>query len=67
MTSKTIALRQFDGTANLMKINLSPLAHEIVPAQETGEEKIAFAMFETEASNHLPESLAMLATPEGPF
>lgn len=50
-----------------MKIDLSTLAREIVPAQEMGEEKIAFGMFETEESNDPTAFLALLATPDGPL
>jgi hypothetical protein len=67
MTGNTIAISQFDGTVKLMKIELSTGAREIVPAKDIGEEKITFGMFEVEESNHRSESIALVATPQGPL
>lgn len=67
MTNKTIALHQYDGSVELMKIDLSTGASEIGPSKESSEEKIAFGMFELEEGNQPPQALALLATPDGPL
>lgn len=67
MTGKTIAISQFDGTVKLMKIELSTGKREIVAAKEIDEDKIAFGLFEVEESNNLAESIALVATPDGPL
>lgn len=67
MTGRTIATGQFDGSVNLMKIDLTTGAREIVPMGETGEEKVAFALFEDEEGIHHSESIALVATPDGPL
>jgi hypothetical protein len=67
MTGKTIAISQFDGTVKLMKIELSTGVREIVPAKQIDEEKVTFGLFEIEESNHRSESVALIATPDGPL
>lgn len=64
---KFIAIRQFDGAAKLLKVDLSTGGHEILPALEIGKEKIAFGLFEHENGNRSPVFLALLATPDGPL
>ena len=66
MTGKTIAVTQFDGTVTLMKIDLATGAREFVPSTEVDEEKVAFGLYEIEESGHHAESIALLATPDGP-
>lgn len=67
MTGKSIAISQFDGTIKLMKIVLSTGERKIVPAKEIEEEKVTFGLFEVEENQYHTESIALVATPDGPL
>lgn len=60
MTSVTLS--QFDGTQQLLKIDLASGTRQIIPAAAGSD--TAFGMFEAEDNQHF---LALLATPDGPL
>lgn len=67
VAGKCIAIRQFDGATELLKVDLSTGGYGIVSAQEIGKEKIAFGLFEREDGSRSPVFLALVATPDGPL
>ncbi|WP_374584547.1 hypothetical protein [Pseudoduganella sp.] len=60
MAGKTIALAQFDGTAQLLEIQFATGERQLVAAQQVAPEKIAFGLYDT-------ETVALVATPGGPL
>lgn len=67
MPSKFIAVSQFDGTVNLLKMDLSSGTREIIPADAVAEDDVSFGLFEIEKNAPEPDYLALLATPDGPL
>jgi hypothetical protein len=57
-----ITLSQFDGTRQLLQIDLVSGEQQIIPA--AADRDTAFGMFEAEDNQHF---LALLATPDGPL
>jgi hypothetical protein len=57
-----IALSQFDGSRQLLKIDLVSGARKLIPAQADSD--TAFGMFDAENGQHY---LALVATPDGPL
>jgi len=64
--NRFIAVRQFDGSAKLLKVDLSSGAYELLSSEGVGEEEITFGLFEIEENNLSPKFIAVIATPEGP-
>lgn len=67
MPSKFIAISQFDGTANLLKMDLAAGVGEIIPVNAVAEEDVSFGLFEAEQNRPELDYLALLATPDGPL
>lgn len=67
MQSKPIAVSQFDGTVNLLKLNLISGEREIIAADTVNEDHVSFGLFELESEQPKLEYLALLATPDGPL
>lgn len=67
MQNQIVALRQFDGTVKLLKINLATGERGIIPAEGVEKSRIARGMYEAEGEGAELETVAMVATPEGPL
>jgi hypothetical protein len=67
MQNKFVAVEQFDGSVELLKIDLATGERQIVAHDELDEKDVAFGMFEVEKIEPEVESVALLATPEGPL
>ncbi|RFP21666.1 hypothetical protein D0T25_10455 [Duganella sp. BJB488] len=67
MPNRFIAVAQFDGTVSLLKMDLSSGEREIVPLGAVAEDDVAFGLFEAERGKSGLESLALVATPDGPL
>lgn len=67
MQNKLVAISQFDGNVKLLQIDLTTGERWIVPYDKVGEQDITFGMFEVEKLEPEPESVALLATPDGPL
>lgn len=67
MANTTVDISQFDGSVNLLKIIISTGEREITPADEVNKDDIAFGLFEVEKSEFDLNSVALLATPDGPL
>lgn len=67
MQNQIVALQQFDGTVKLLKLNLATGAREIIPAEGVEKGRIARGMYEDEGEGAELETVAMVATPEGPL
>ena len=67
MKNKSVAVRQFDGTVELLKIDFITGEREIIPFDSIEKDRIAFGFFEVEKKETEPETVALMATPEGPL
>jgi hypothetical protein len=67
MEQNFVVLRQFDGDVKLLKIELSSGIRELVNIDEVARNKITFGTFESERNSPILESVALIATPEGPL
>ena len=67
MENSVVAVSQFDGTVGLLRIYLTTDEREIIPAAEVNEDDIAFGLFDVEKSETELDSVALLATPDGPL
>ena len=67
MQQKIVVLSQFDGSVKLLKIDLETCHRKIVPSKDVDENEIAFGFFEVEETAQYLDSVALVATPEGPL
>jgi hypothetical protein len=67
MANTTVVVGQFDGSVKLLRIDLSTAEREVISADEVDENEIAFGLFEVEKSETDLNSVALLATPDGPL
>jgi hypothetical protein len=67
MQNKFVALRQFDGSVKLLKIDLATGERQIVPSAKVNQKHVTLGAFEVEKVEPELESVALLATPEGPL
>ncbi|QYF94619.1 hypothetical protein KY495_05310 [Massilia sp. PAMC28688] len=67
MQNQIVALRQFDGTVKLLKLNLATGEREINPAEDVEKGRIARGIYEAEGEGAELETVAMVATPGGPL
>lgn len=67
MTNSIVAVSQFDGTVKLLTIDLSTGERQVISADVVNEDDITFGLFEVEQSEAELNSVALLATPEGPL
>lgn len=67
MENRFVAVRQFDGTVELLKINFATGEREIIPFNDIEKNKIAFGFFEIEKDKSELHTAALIATPEGPL
>jgi hypothetical protein len=67
MQGKFVAVHQFDGSVKLLKIDLGTGERQVVPHEAVDEKNVTFGMFEVEKVEPELETVALLATPEGPL
>jgi hypothetical protein len=67
MENKLITIGQFDGDAELLKIDLSTGEASLVPAHNFDKSKICFGMYESEKNGSSLDYVALIATAEGPL
>lgn len=67
MQNKIVAVNQFDGTVMLLKIDLGSGDREIVSVDAVAQDKVAFGMFELEEGTSDLQTVALIATPDGPL
>lgn len=67
MQKRFLAVHQFGGNVRLLKIDLTTGERRLVPHDEIDERDVTFGMFEVENLEPDLESVALLATPEGPL
>jgi hypothetical protein len=67
MENTTIAISQFDGSVKLLRVCLATGERDLIPANEIHEDEIAFGLFDFEKSETGLDSVALVATPEGPL
>lgn len=67
MARKMVAVGQFGGDVELLKIDVTTGEGYMVPISEVNKDKICFGMYESEKNEQRPEFVALLATPEGPL
>ena len=66
MRNRFVAVSQFDGTTNLLKIELPTGNRELIKASNVDENLVSFGLFEYEMDGSVMQTVALLATPEGP-
>ena len=67
MEQKLVAISRFDGSVSLLKIDLLIGTKEIIPIHNVELDKISFGFYEQEKGAPPSDSIALLATPEGPL
>jgi len=67
MSREYVAVSQFDGTVNVLKLKLSTGEAELVTNDEVDEDQVAFGLFDFEKNGSEIEALVLLATPDGPI
>lgn len=67
MENKFVAVNQFDGAVHLLKIDMVTGDRKIVSADDLDESQVSFGLFESERESPDLESVALIATPEGPL
>jgi hypothetical protein len=65
--SRFVAVSQFEGSVDLLKIDLATRAWEIIPTTEVMPDEVSFGLFEIERDGPACEIVALLATPKGPL
>ncbi len=67
MENHIVALGQFDGTVKLLRLNLANGERAIISSDGVESSKIARGMYDAEGEGAEMETVAMVATPEGPL
>ena len=67
MENKSVVINQFDGTTKLLRVDIKTGRREIVSADKFANDKFSFGLFEVEREGENIESVALLATPDGPL
>ena len=67
MKGQSIAISQFDGAVKLLKIDMVTGNRKVISVNELSENQLCFGMFESEKVGSNLESVALVASPEGPL
>jgi hypothetical protein len=67
MEKRLVAVRQFDGSVELLKIDIMSGEREIIPFSAVEKNRVAFGFFEIEKNEAELDTVALVATPDGPL
>lgn len=67
MKNQIVALRQFDGTVKLLKLNLATGEREVIASDGVDDSRTTRGLYDAEGEGAEMETVALVATPEGPL